>query len=111
MKTDRYETRKRRRRVHIDEIDKIFFAVTEVTGVTKESMKSKVRRQHLSDARHLFCYMTWKFTSLPLEVIGESINRNHSSVIHSRDIVSGLKDVDKFFCEKLKDATNIYMSL
>ena len=111
MKSDRYETRKTRRREHLSEIDKIFFAITEVTGVTRDVMKSKERKQFMSDARHLFCYMTWNLTSLPLQVIGEKINRNHSSVIHSRYIADALKKTDKSFSRNLKEAIAIYKSL
>lgn len=110
MKSDRYETRKARRREHLDEIDKILFAVSEATGVSKEALQNKERKQFLSDARHLFCYMTWKLTSLPLQVIGEKINRNHSSVIHSRNLADVLKETDKTFGRQLEEATRIYMS-
>jgi hypothetical protein len=43
-------------------------------------------------------------------VIGEKINRNHSSVIHSRDVADVLKDTDKSFGRQLEEATRIYMS-
>lgn len=108
---DRYQVRMARRRVHADKVDKIFHAVSEATGVTKEAMKNKGRTQIVSDARHIFCYMAWKLTELPLQVIGQNINRHHSTVIHSRDIVDGLKDVDKVFGGKLEEATEIYNSL
>ena len=110
MKSNRYETRKAVRRLQINEIDKILFAVSEATGISEEAIKNKERKQFLSDARHLFCYMTWKLTDLPLQVIGEKINRNHSSVIHSRDVADVLKDTDKSFGHKLEEATRIYMS-
>lgn len=110
MKTDRYETRKTRRRVHIGEVDKIFFAVSKATGISVEAMKSKERKQVLADARHMFCYVAWKFTDLPLQVIGGQINRNHTSVINSRNKAIGLKDSDRDFGGKLKEAINTYMS-
>lgn len=107
---DRYQVRMARRRTHADKIDKIFYAVSEVTGVTKEAMKNKGRTQIVSDARHIFCYMAWKLTELPLQVIGENINRHHATVVHSRDTVDGLKEIDKVFRSKLEEATEIYMS-
>lgn len=108
MKTDRYETRKRRRRVHLGEVDKIFSAVSVVTGVSREEMQNKSQKQYLADARHLFCYIAWKFTSLPLQVIGEKINRRHSSVMHSRDIAVRLKDSDQIFRSRLEKAIEKY---
>lgn len=108
MKTDRYETRKTRRRVHLGEVDKIFHAVSKATGVSVEDMKSAKRKQVLADARHMFCYVSWKFTSLPLQVIGEKINRNHTSVINSKEKAIGLKASDKTFKNKLEEAINTY---
>lgn len=108
MKTDRYETRKRRRRVHLGEVDKIFSAVSHATGVSREVMQGKDKKRFVVDARHMFCYVAWKFTSLPLQVIGDKINRNHTSVINSRSKASVLKDSDITFRKKLEEAINAY---
>lgn len=108
---NRYQVRMARRRTRMAEVDKIFHAVSEVTGVTKEAIQNKGRTQIVSDARHMFCYMTWRHTDLPLQVIGEKINRHHATVIHSMDMVDGLKDTDVIFKSKLDEATEIYMSL
>ena len=109
--SNRYQVRMARRRTRMAEVDKIFHAVSEVTGVTKEAIQNKGRTQIVSDARHIFCYMSWKYTDLPLQVIGKKINRHHATVIYSRDIVSVLKDADMIFKSKLDEATEIYMSL
>lgn len=44
--------------------------------------------------RQLTMYFLEKYTDMTLKQIGKKLERDHSTVVHSKDLISGLIDVD-----------------
>lgn len=57
-------------------------------NVPEEKIKSKNRHKKYSIPRHIYNYLSRKYTSNTLRQIGEYINRDHTSVCHSIDSIS-----------------------
>ena len=80
-------------------LDYILTAIEMSTNITIVQVKGKTRKRAVSEARHCFCFLAQKYTMLPLEVIGEHINRHHSTVIHSIKTAEALIETDSTFAE------------
>ena len=50
---------------------------------TTEDITSKSREQAISDARAIYCKLAREHTNFSFKAIGESLNRNHATVIHA----------------------------
>ena len=55
-------------------------------------IQNKSRERKLTDARHVYCYLMRKHTTLSLKVIGNTINRDHTTVINSMEACKNLLD-------------------
>lgn len=75
-------------------LETILETVAEVTGIQKSSIISKSRLRDYSDARSLYCHAARAFTNYSTTAIGYSINRDHSTVIHSTRKIDTLIKVD-----------------
>jgi chromosomal replication initiator protein len=80
--------------------------------VDPEMLQSKSRKKIYAYPRNLFVYLCRNFTDATLEDIGKSINRNHSTIIYSSEIVEKKMKADNtvkkhisFLTEKIKDVT------
>lgn len=80
-------------------LEYILAAIEMSTDITVVQVKGKTRKRAVSEARHCFCFLAQKYTMLPLEVIGEHINRHHSTVIHSIRTAEALLETDQTFAE------------
>ncbi len=74
-------------------------------------LQSKSRKKIHAYPRNLFVYLCRNFTDATLEDIGKSINRNHSTIIYSSEIIEKKAKTDNtvkkhisFLTEKIKDA-------
>ena len=74
-------------------------------------LQSKSRKKIHAYPRNLFIYLCRNFTDATLEDIGKSINRNHSTIIYSSEIIEKKVRTDNtvkkhvnFLTEKIKDA-------
>lgn len=66
----------------------ILTAVADVSGFTIEELQGKSRERNLVAARQLYCSLACKHSNNSLSDIGRLIgNRDHTTVIHSREIV------------------------
>lgn len=63
--------------------------------VDKQLVVGRCRKRLLVDARQLYCYLARKHTFASWSSIGSSINRDHSSAIHSCNKILTLKEFDK----------------
>ena len=54
-----------------------------VVRETTEDITSKSREQAISDARAIYCKLAREHTNFSFKAIGESLNRNHATVIHA----------------------------
>jgi len=59
------------------------------TTVSPEDVKGRTRLAEVVKIRHLYCYLAWEFYNqnslsyISLKQIGRSLNRDHSTIIHS----------------------------
>lgn len=77
----------------------VLMAVCEVTGISEEVLKSKDTKRYICDARHAFFYLAmlnrdYKFS---LDELGNYLNRDHATVLHSKRVTEDFMLVDKQF--------------
>lgn len=60
----------------------------EYFDVPEQKIKSRDRHKKYSVPRHIYNYLSRKFTNCTLRQIGDLINRDHTSVCHSIDYIS-----------------------
>lgn len=84
--------------------NQISSAIFKVTGVTFEDIKSPIRKREIVNSRYIFvALMLKKGTLMSLKKLGSLINRDHSTMIYSRDTYEDLYLTDKAF-KKAADA-------
>lgn len=89
------------REVSIEFIQK---AVCEFFEVPLEKLKEKTRKRNIVQARQLSMYLAKNYTKNSLKVIGKHFgSRDHSTVIHSCQMVQNLMDTDNDFRESVKE--------
>lgn len=89
------------REVSIDFIQK---AVCEFYDVPVEKLKEKTRKRQIVQARQLSMYLAKTFTKNSLKVIGKHFGgRDHSTVIHSCQMVQNMMDIDPDFKKSVKE--------
>lgn len=91
----KYSIHNAMQRIHNNIInDQGLFSITDILmiivsneyNITLSEIKSKSRKQHVVDARQMYCYLAKKYM-LSNRVIGRSINRDPSTVQYSKDII------------------------
>ena len=65
-------------------------AVTEVTGVTLEQMRSRKRPRALAEARQLTAFIGSK--RFRQQDLARHIRHDHASIIHGQRVIAALKD-------------------
>ncbi len=89
------------REVSIEYIQK---TVCEYFDVPVEKLREKTRKRQIVQARQLSMYLAKNFTKNSLKVIGDHFGgRDHSTVIHSCQMVQNLMDIDPEFQKSVKD--------
>lgn len=78
----------------------IITAVELVTGYTFDDLRSKYRGRNLVQARQMYCHYMRVLLGWALKDIGDSIERDHTTVIHSIDTFSDLYKTDSLFKEE-----------
>jgi chromosomal replication initiator protein len=69
--------------------------VCEVYHITLDELEGHIRQKHLAWPRHIALYLCTKFTRVSSPALGRLFNgRDHSTVIHSRDVVRKARETD-----------------
>lgn len=76
-------------------LDSIMTIVCRYYLVEKRLVLSKKRDKEIVMARQMFCSLSRKYTRSTFKLIGEFINRNHATVLHSVRKVDDLVDFDR----------------
>ena len=76
-------------------LDEIMDVVCEVTNINKEAISGKSRKRELSVCRQLFCYFAKRDTANTLELMGNYINRHHSTVLWGIEQTKNLLTSDR----------------
>lgn len=89
------------REVSVEYIQK---TVCEFIGITTELLKENTRKREVVNARQISMYLAKKYTKNSLKEIGRHFgNKDHSTVIHSIQVVDNLLEVDKKFKEDVDE--------
>ncbi|MCX5784023.1 MAG: chromosomal replication initiator protein DnaA [Elusimicrobia bacterium] len=84
--------------VSMDTIKKV---VAKHYSLSVEDLIAQKRTESISFPRQIAMYLADELTDLSLPEIGKAFDKDHSTVIHSRDKIRRLVEADPFFTEKL----------
>ncbi len=88
-----------KKEVSINNIEQV---VCEQMQVSRDSIRSKSRKQDVAQARQMIMYLSKKHTDLSLAAIGELMGgRTHATVLHSCQVVENLMSVSSQFTEQV----------
>ena len=73
-------------------INIIFNAVLNYYDLTKGELKGKSRKGEVVVARQFFCALARELTELSYQSIGDYVNRDHATVMHSTRVIDNSKD-------------------
>lgn len=77
------------------DLPELLKVVSFFTMVPIPSIKHQTRVEEIVEARHIFCYLAWFYTSYPLREISSHIDRHYSSAITARNKIDSLLSYDK----------------
>lgn len=80
-------------------MNQVLSAVCEATGISEYKIKSNDRTRPVSDARHAFFYLVTlsRDHSFTLSELGNFLNRDHATVLHSKRVTKDYMLTDKMF--------------
>lgn len=70
-------------------------------SIKMEDFNSKRKTQSVAWPRQIAMFLTTELTDLSLPEIGREFNRDHSTVVHARDVVKEKIEVDPFFAAEI----------
>ncbi len=85
--------------------ESIISATEKFFGLEEGSLASKKRDQQTARARHVAVYLIRTMTKLSLPEIGRVLDRHHSTIMHSFEIVDAERKIDSKFDSDLRDLT------
>ena len=89
-------------------VDSIINAVSLSLGVERKSMQAKTRIRHIVEARQTAIYLIKKHTNMSLAEIGKIFGgRDHTTAIHSIQVVNDLCDTDETYKQRLLQIENL----
>ncbi len=96
-----------KRHKHQQLINALMGYVCEIYKITIGVMKGKSRRGEVVEARYVCMYMLRTFTNLTLDLIGESFERDHATVLYGqKQITKRLADSipkNAYLCNYIKE--------
>ena len=84
--------------VHVNSIKKV---VGKHFSIKMEDFNSKRKTQSIAWPRQIAMFLTTELTDLSLPEIGREFNRDHSTVVHARDLVKEKINTDPFFTAEI----------
>ena len=69
--------------------------------INMEDFNSKRKTQSITWPRQIAMYLATELTDLSLPEIGREFNRDHSTVVHARDLIKEKIDTDPFFTAEI----------
>lgn len=93
-------------------LEKIFTEVCNYYSVDKKDVKSKGRKSEWAWARHVYFWLSCRFTKKKLTQIGRlSSGRDHTTVIHGRNTVRDIIKFDKDREREVREISGIVKNL
>lgn len=87
--------------------------ISEIEGVTIAEMKSRSRYRPIAEARQIHCYImkeAFNKRKMSLAVIGNSVNRDHATVLHSVTLIRDLMHTQTGYRQKIDYITDKVLS-
>lgn len=85
-------------------------AVTGFYKVTRSELVGKCKKKELVLPRQVCCYLMCELLSLPLLSIGKELgNRNHTTILYSRDKIESMIAVNDKLAKEIDDIKNIIL--
>ncbi|MGN0803963.1 MAG: chromosomal replication initiator protein DnaA [Candidatus Coproplasma sp.] len=85
-------------------------AVTGFYKVTRSELVGKCKKKELVLPRQVCCYLMCELLSLPLLSIGKELgNRNHTTILYSRDKIESMMAVNDKLAKEIDDIKNIIL--
>ncbi len=83
--------------------EQIIKIVADYFQIPPKSIKAKTRKREVVQARHIAIYFMKKLTNMSSTAIGNTFNRDHSTVLHALKAVSDLSETNKDFKNYMSD--------
>ncbi len=90
-------------------VDKLFNCIKMVTRIDEVKMKSKTRKKNYVESRMIFSVIAEKHLAMKAKEIGEVINRDRCSVIHSLETGKILLEMDEVFEGRFKNVERLFL--
>lgn len=84
-----------------DLVNEIMNVVCEYFEVTRKQIEGPRGKRIIPWARHVFCYLMRKYTRFGVTSIGDILNRDHTTIIHSTKVVKDNIEVYSEYKEQL----------
>lgn len=84
-------------------VDKIFSAITDHFGISREDMVGKKREKAIAEARHISIYLIREITEMSFPNIGKLYDRDHTTILSSYQKVSRRVKSDPVFALELNE--------
>ena len=84
-------------------VDKIFSAVYQKYGISKEDLTGKKRTKEIANARHITIYLIRELTEMSYPNIGKLFGRDHATVIASYNSVTPKYYTDQSFAYEISE--------
>ena len=81
-------------------------AVCAYYKITKNDILGKNKKQEIARARQICTYLMCDMLSLPLVNVGKIVERDHATVIHSRNKITQLMKVNDRISKDVDDIKN-----
>jgi len=94
-------------RLSPEEIIKVIADYFEITAV---NIRNKERYRKFAYPRHISIYFMKKYGLMASTQIGRILNRDHTTILHSLDIVKNWIDTKDEMIDKINDLKNIFCS-
>ena len=88
-------------------LDIITTAIKKVTKITAQQLGQKHRHRNVTEARKMYCYFVKQKMNLSLKEIGDTIARDHTTVIHNIEVFKDLYEIDQDFRAKADDVLEL----
>jgi chromosomal replication initiator protein len=72
---------------------KLSLIICDYFNIDQIELTKKSNKAHIAHVRHLYCYLAHEYTNLTFNEIGDTITRDHSTVIHSVNKIKVLKEI------------------
>ena len=84
-------------------VEKIFSAITDHYGISRDDMVGKKREKAIAEARHISIYLIREITEMSFPNIGKLYDRDHTTILSSYQKISRQVKSDPVFALELNE--------